>query len=92
MVFDLGEPVDQDGELIVLIFVGDLQAGLFDVAKTHTQAFARSSEPLSGVLHGMMLFRLAPVRPGIDKKPFGKMVPLGSNYSRREAKESSDKK
>jgi hypothetical protein len=32
------------------------------------------------------------VRAGIDKKPFEKMVPPGSDYSRRGAKESSDEK
>jgi hypothetical protein len=43
-----------------MIFVGDLQAGLFDVAKTHIEPFARPPEPLSSFLHGMMLFQHAP--------------------------------
>src|SRR5450755_3490479 len=91
-VFYLRKPVDQDGELVVLIFFGDLLAGLFHVADPHAKPVPRSSESLSSVLHGMMLSQ-QDRRAGVSiRNHLGKMALPASNYSRGRVKKSRTKR
>src|SRR3569833_1784974 len=68
LIFDVGEPADQNREFRIIVPLGDLLAGNLHIPKPEAQPFPCAAQPLSSQFHLSRSSPASPVRSVVSRR------------------------